>query len=765
MLNRFLPPGSRQRTVVLTAVLAGAAIVTTQVLFPGSAGEGGTPGGILFFGAVQGIVSSLTAVGIILIYRTNRIINFAQAAIGGAGAIFMYNLVTALNWPYLVAFVIGVLIGGLIGVAIDLAVVRRFFFAPRLLLTALTIGLLFALSQVAFVFARFPFFGAADRTLAERLGQEPIAAPFESFEFQFGDLPLKFGFAELFAIGIVIVALAGVAFFLYRTRTGVAVRAASENTERASLLGIPIKMMSMVVWAIAGVLSGLTIILRGTMSDFTVAAGGGTSVLLRALTAAVLARMRSIPVAVAAALGIEVMEEATRWSFSGRTELIDLGLLGVIVVGLLFQTRERLRAGETESGAWQTVDAVRPTPRELFEIRGVRVARWVLGTVILAGVLIIPWTLSTGATNQAGRIVITTIVILSLVVLTGWSGQISLGQWGLVAVGAVVGGAFTFRLGVAFWLAVPAVALFMALFSVVLGLSALRIRGLYLAVTTFAFAFAVRSVLFQERYFEWLLPERVERPRFFFVDFEDERSMYYLTVAALLVALALVTALRRTRPGRVFVGVRENEANAQAFGINLIRTRLGAFAVSGFLAGYAGVLLAHHQRAIDAELYGADQSLFLFVLAALAGVGSISGAIVAGLYVSLNTVLLQISGPVTLILSILFGGIGIFVLLYLFPNGLTSVIYALRDAALRIIAQRRQIVVPSLFADYDPTVVERQLVPLAEPSLQSGLASFPADLRYRRSSQLYEVEIATDGGRREEADALRAAAQRAGEEG
>lgn len=765
MLNRILPPGSRQRTIIVTALVAAAALVTTQMLFPGAGGERGTPGGILFFGAVQGIISSLTAVGIILIYRTNRIINFAQAAIGGAGAIFMYNLVTALNWPYFIAFVIGVAIAGALGLAIDLIVVRRFFFAPRLLLTALTIALFFALSAVTFIFASFPFFGTADRTAAERLGQEPVHLPFESIRFQFGDLPLEFGFAELFAIGAVALALAGVAFFLYRTRTGVAVRAASENTERASLLGIPIKMMSMAVWTVTGALSGLAIILYGSITDFTVAAGGGPTVLLRALTAAVLARMRSIPVAVAAAIGIEVMEEATRWSFAERTELIDLGLLGVIVVGLLLQTRDRLRAGETESGAWQTVDAVRPTPRELLEVRGIRIARWVLSALLLIGVLIVPWTLSIGGTNQAGRVLITTIAILSLVVLTGWSGQISLGQWGLVAVGAVVGGALTFRLGVAFWLAVPAVGLFMALFSVVLGLTALRIRGLYLAVTTFAFAFAVRSVLFEERYFGWLLPETVERPKFFFVDFEDERSMYYLTVVALLIALALVAALRRTRPGRVFVGIRENEANAQAFGVNLVRTRMAAFAVSGFLAGCAGVLLAHHQRAIDPGTYEASQSLFLFLLAALAGVGSISGGIIAGAYLAVQIVLLQVSGPVSVLLQVFFGGTGLLLILYVFPNGLTSVVYALRDAVLRIVAQRRQIVVPSLFADYDPTAVERQLVPLAEPSLTGGLAALPPDRRYRRASQLYQ-QVAGDGrGGREDADALQAAAQRAGEEG
>ena len=109
-------------------------------------------------------------------------------------------------------------------------------------------------------------------------------------------------------------------------------------------------------------------------------------------------------------------------------------------------------------------------------------------------------------------------------VLTGWAGQVSLGQFAFVAVGAVVAGALTARVGLSFWLAVPLAAAFTAAFAVAVGLPALRIRGLFLAVTTFAFAVAVRSLLFEPRYFAWLLPGAVERPTLFFFDFGDERS-------------------------------------------------------------------------------------------------------------------------------------------------------------------------------------------------------------------------------------------------
>jgi branched-chain amino acid transport system permease protein len=763
MLQSILPAGSRRRTVAVVVLATVALLIVTQFVLPGgTANENGTPAAILFFGGVTGLINALTAVGIILIYRTNRIINFAQAAIGAAGAIFAYNCMVALNWPFPLAFATGVVIGAALGLAVDIIVVKRFFNAPRLLLTGFTIALLSALFLFAVTIVQFPIFGdAADRSLADRLGRENVRLPFEDFSFRIGDTALDFGFGELFAIGMCALTFAGVAFFLYRTKVGVAVRAAAENTERASLLGIPIKLMSSIVWAVAGAVSAVGLLLLGTVTDFTSVGGGGIPTLIRALAAAVLARMRSIPVAIAAAVGIEVADRAMRWSYPGRIELVDLGLLIIVVVSLLIQTRERRRGDEGETGTWKTIEEFRPIPRELASIPGVRFARWGLIALFLGAILLIPWVLSIGATNQAGRVVIWTIVLLSLVVLTGWAGQVSLGQFGLVAIGAVVGGAFTARLGVAFWLAVPAVSLFCALFALVLGLTSLRIRGFYLGVTTLAFAGAVQAMLFKEEYFGWLLPERVDRPTAFIFDFEDERSMYYLAVAGLLLALLIVTGLRRTRSGRVLIGLRENEPNAQSFGINVVRTRLGAFALSGFLAGYAGVLLAHHQRAIDQSSYATTLSLRFFVIAVVAGVGSTSGAVIGGVYLGIETLLAGVSGPVTLLIGVVAGPIGLLLLLYVFPRGLSSIAFGLRDGVLRIVAQRRRLVVPSLFADYDPTAMERQLAPLGEPDLRSGLAALPADRRYRRSSVLYRQEADGERRRDEDAKALQAAAQSA----
>lgn len=765
-MDELLPPGSWRRTAVLGALAFGLLLLFTQVLVAvGSADP--TPAGILFFGGTLGVVNALTAAGIVLIYRTTRIINFAQSAIGGAGGIFAYNLVTLVGWPFFAGVAVGIIVAALVGLTIELVFVRRFFEAPRLVLTVFTLALFGALGALVGFVSGLPIFGdVRDRTLAEQFGQEPVPVPFDDFTFRIGDLSLPFGFEHLFAIGIAAAALLGVGYFLRYTRAGIAVRASAENADRASLLGIPVRRLSSIVWTIAGALSGVSVIALGTMTNFTAASGGATSLLIRALAGAVLGRMRSIPVAVAATIGIEVAAQSFQWGYSQQPELIDAGLLVVIVVGLLLQRRERRRSDEAEESSWEATEEVRATPRELLEIGAIRTWRYALVGVGLLAILLLPWVTSTGVTNEAGVIVITTIVILSLVVLTGWTGQISLGQYAFLAVAAVVGGALTSEVGVPFWVALVVVPFMTAAFTTLIGVPALRIRGFFLGVTTYAFAFATQSVLFKDEYFGWLVPDQVERPTLFLLDFEDERSMYYLTVAGLVISVVLVVAIRRTRSGRVLIGLRENETNLQAFGVNLLRTRLAGFALSGFLVGIAGVLFAHHQRAVAAEAFTAGQSVTVFILAVLGGVGSISGALIGGAFFGAQSLVQSFSGPVGAILQFLLGPFGRLAILYVAPGGLVSVFFGLRDSVLRIVAQRRQLVVPSLFADVDPEALERRLIPLSDPQPDSGLSALPFEHRYRTTSVLYRVGAVGDGERRrrEEAETLATAAERATEE-
>jgi hypothetical protein len=256
---------------------------------------------------------------------------------------------------------------------------------------------------------------------------------------------------------------------------------------------------------------------------------------------------------------------------------------------------------------------------------------------------------------------------------------------------------------------------------------------------------AVRSLLFEPRYFKWLLPQSVDRPTLFFFDFGDERSMYFLCVAALVLSIVVVVNVRKSRFGRVLIALRESEQNVAAFGIAAVRMRLAAFAFSGALAGFAGAIFAHQQRGLNPDSFAATASIDIFVLAVLGGIGSVNGALLGSLYFNVSRYFIH---------SALFAGIvgsgGTLLLLYISPGGLVSLVAKLRDACLRIVAQRRQMVVPSLFADYDPEALERRLIPLAEASGNSGLGALPPDARFSLASGLYQGRGVRIFGRTEE---------------
>jgi branched-chain amino acid transport system permease protein len=402
--------------------------------------------------------------------------------------------------------------------------------------------------------------------------------------------------------------------------------------------------------------------------------------------------------------------------------------------------------------------------RSIPSVRITRVA-FITGGLVFVGLY--PFLVSIKLINLGGVIALGTIVILSLVVLTGWAGQVSLGQYAFAAVGAILGSSLTANVGLPFWVAVPLAAVLTGAIAVVVGLPALRIKGLFLAVTTFALAFAVQAALFQERYFGWLLPGRddVHRPTLFFIDFTDEKSMYFLCVGALVLCLVLVANLRRSRFGRLLIAIRENESNVQSFGVNTVRLKLMAFAVSGAMAGFAGAIFVHQQQSLDQSAFGADVSLQFFVLAVLGGISSPAGALLGSAYGNLVQYFLQNN----IVIQVFLGFGGPLFLIYIVPGGLISVVTKLRDSALRIIAQRRQLVVPSLFADYDPEALEARLIQLAEPSNDSGLAALSASERYALESALYRGEgeriIEKLAGPREsrEAAALSAASESARE--
>jgi branched-chain amino acid transport system permease protein len=172
--------------------------------------------------------------------------------------------------------------------------------------------------------------------------------------------------------------------------------------------------------------------------------------------------------------------------------------------------------------------------------------------------------------------------------------------------------------------------------------------------------------------------------------------MYYVCVAFLAAAVYAATRFRRSRSGRVLIAVRENQRAAPSYAINLVRTRLAAFAVSGAIAAVAGVLLAYQQKAVDPSTYGIAPSVKIFVSTVMGGLTSIPGAVFGAVLIEgvfrfgetrLDGISLLVTGP------------GLLVILLFLPGGFAQLAYGVRDSYLRWVANRRGIHVPSLVAD------------------------------------------------------------------
>jgi branched-chain amino acid transport system permease protein len=701
---------------------------------PGRGGGRGTPAAVLFDGFVKGCAAAITTVGIVFVYRTMRIVNFAQVAMGVAGAILVFELSQFTSVPFPISLALGIGLSALIGTAMAL-ILLRFYNSSRLYLTVVTIIAAGTIAGFSPYVRSLPFFppGSKRTSLDNESSQDPTRLlPFRGLRFHVGSFPFEFGFRHLLALELFVFAMVGLFLFLRYSKVGTAIRALAENSERASLLGIGVGGMSLIVWTVAGALAGAGVIANGAVTSPGAATGIGINVLLGVLAAAVLARFDNLPLAASAAIAIEVLDRAWSNSFQDRTTLFDFILFLIIAVALLLQ-RRRGRSEVSGGVSWSAMDEPRPVPKVLRELPTVRYARWGLIGVGVLLLIAYPFLVSTRNVSLGSVIALNAVAVVSLVVLTGWAGQVSLAQFAFVAIGAVVGGSIVDKTPIPFWFAVPIAAAVAGLVAIIVGLPALRIPGLFLLVATFGFAVAVEELLFDDRYFGWLLPKAVDRPTLFMIDFENERAMYYLCVATLLLAVVIVTNLRRSRIGRTLIGIRENEANARSFGVNAVRTKLVAFGIAGALCGMAGAVLAAQGRAVSDASFTAQAGVDTFTAAVFGGVSSVGGALLG---TGFFKVFQDLSKNTPLVAIFLQRG-GTLLLVLAAPGGLISLANKVRDSGLRVIAQRRQIVVPSLFSDYDADAESRALIALGDSDPSAGLGALPSDVRYTLRSELY----------------------------
>lgn len=665
--------------------LRGVAIAAAVVLaYPivGALLPSGAPVGVTLQGAVFGTVTALLAMGLILLYRTDSIVNFSYGAMGLVGGNLGVNLYLEADWNYFLAMGVGVLGGLAVGGIVEVAVIRRFKDASRLVLTVATIGLAQILGYLGAFF------------IPQRFGSVGLVGGFDTpFTFGFDIEPVRFTAGHIFIMAAVPPIIAGLSWFLLRTDAGVAVRAAAQNKERALLLGIPIHRLKTIVWIVAGGLAALTIILRapfaGTASNPLTAP---ITVLLPALAAAVIARMESLPVAFVAGVGLGILDQLVRWNVD-KASAADLAFLLVILGALLLQSGKMSRAHDL-SFTVHLAGVVRAVPAELRHLPEVRITKWALVVLAGAAAVIIPRGWAPSSQSLAATATVWALVAVSIVVLSGWTGKISLGQFGIVGVAAIAAGNVVERWNIDIFVTLLVAGAAGALIALVVGLPALRIRGLFLGVTTLAFAVALDSFFLNPVNFPDYVPDNVNPPilwdRF---DTSEQLPMYYLGLGVLVLGIVLTASLRRTRWGRVLHAVKENEKTAQAHAVPTTAVKLVAFCYSGFLAGLAGGVYVLVLRGARVGSFQPIMSLEVFSMTVIGGLGSILGALLGVL--TFRWLQTAVSGELRVAIS----GAGLLVVLYALPGGFGQAVYWVRDQLLRQVARRRGIHVPSLIED------------------------------------------------------------------
>jgi branched-chain amino acid transport system permease protein len=258
---------------------------------------------------------------------------------------------------------------------------------------------------------------------------------------------------------------------------------------------------------------------------------------------------------------------------------------------------------------------------------------WYLGLVI--GCFLLPLVLSSYFISLLSFICIYSIVSVGLMLLTGYTGQISLGHAAFFAIGAYTSSILT-KTGLPFLLAFPTAGLLAAIVGIIIGLPALRLSGLYLAIVTMAFSFIVEEIILRcESLTRGNLGMMVGPPSIGTLSFDTEKSFFCLALIFLILTLLTARNILRSPTGRAFSAIRDSEVAAQAMGISLPKYKVLAFAISAFFTGIAGSLFAHKMTFINPESFTIAVSIEFMAMIIIGGLGSLQGAVLGAIFVIL----------------------------------------------------------------------------------------------------------------------------------
>ena len=560
---------------------------------------------------------AIFALGISVMYRASRVLNLAHGAMAMLPAYLMYSMVRA-HFPMPIALLLAIFAGAALGVGVERVFIRRLRAQGPTAQTVGTVavtGLLIAIASKVW-------------------GSAPQIAPriFPAGEVSLGRSGIRYGDIGLFLTALV-VSFALFTFFK-RTQYGLALRAAAQNRRAAALMGVDPDLAAAAAWALGGGLAALGGILLASVT--TLDPYNLSLQVLPAFVAALIGGIENLPGALSGAAvaglsfglvpyfaGTPVIGNVV--GLSGAPQLA-LALLTLIVMAL--RGRRLAGAEQTDAGFTAPTSAVKHVSRKRF---GRRLP--IIAVLLIIWPLIIPY-------SWLGNSLVTVryaLIAISLVVMTGWVGQISLAQASFVGIAALVTGLVVRGTGIGFPVNMVIAAGAAAAAGVILGVVALRVRGLYLAVATLIFAWMCDAFLFTS---PWLgasggsstIPaQRLGAPGGVpSFDLTSRKTLYFFMVVVLLLVVFALANLRDTKTGRAFFAVRGSEMAAASLGIDVVRTKLVAFAMSGALAGVAGNLLMIEHRTVVPNQFLFTISLQFLAIAVVGGLGSLGGAIAAG---------------------------------------------------------------------------------------------------------------------------------------
>ena len=639
---------------------------------------------ILFDGLIQGLVYSLVAFGLLLIYRATGVINFAHGQIGAFGGYIMALLQVRYDIAYGLSLPIALLCGVLLGVAAEL-VLRRLFTQPRLLLFVATLGLTQVI-QLLQLRLPIPDEQATNVTFPVLIsGSWKVAG-------------INVTGPQLTVLLFVPVLMLFLGWLFHRSAFGMNVRATADNFPAARLAGIGVRSVSTKVWALAGLLAALSALLIAPLQSGSIASvqnALGPKMLLLSLVAAMVGRMKSFTWTLVGGLLAGVVDRfLITWSLSGDLPTgSNIAVLFVVIIVVLFTVG---RSASMKDEAWQLSSKVRAARVELTKhplYRGLTFAGFGL---IAALALVLPSQVDKASDMlKFSSVPVYLIVALSVTVVTGWGGQLSLGQFGFVALGSYL--TIHYANDLPYLVALPIGVTWGVIAAVIVGIPALRVKGLYLAVVTLGFGLAIRSWFIVGEKFApggggsaQLNVDRNEGFRLIFwtVKGKNFDGVYYFVLLMALVSCLLVWRIRRTGIGRSIIATRDNETASSAYTVAPNRAKLLAFAVSGGLAALAGGLLPlvarNAQFKVDGLLFDFDESLRIVSVAVVGGIGSITGAVLGTLLIIAVPLFFDGTKQVELFAS----GFGMLIVLLYFPSGLISIVHTGRDNLLNWIARR-----------------------------------------------------------------------------